>query len=156
MIELNFETAIRAAPEQVFDLLADLRDYDRWLPRSPAFRGTTEISPGAIGVGTSYIERSPFGIRRGQVTEYERPTRLGFEQPMALGPRGLGEIGIRLAYRLRPEEGLVHVHRRLVLSPSGIARLVLPFALGAFRAENVRVMEMLKRAAEAAQPNAAS
>jgi uncharacterized protein YndB with AHSA1/START domain len=36
---LRFEAEIRAGAERVFSLLADLRDYDRWLPKSPAFHG---------------------------------------------------------------------------------------------------------------------
>jgi len=43
MAELRFETDLHASAEQVFSLLAQLRDYDRWLPRSSAFHGTTEI-----------------------------------------------------------------------------------------------------------------
>jgi len=48
MIELKFETEIRASAERAFSLLADLRDYDRWLPRSSAFHGTVTISEGPI------------------------------------------------------------------------------------------------------------
>ena len=43
MVELSFEAEIRASAERVFSLLLELRDYDRWLPRSSAFHGTSKI-----------------------------------------------------------------------------------------------------------------
>lgn len=44
ILELRFETQIRASPESVFNLLAELRGYEQWLPGSVAFHGTTHIS----------------------------------------------------------------------------------------------------------------
>jgi hypothetical protein len=48
MIALQFEAEIAASAEQVFSLLADLRDYDRWLPPSLSFHGTVTISEGRL------------------------------------------------------------------------------------------------------------
>jgi hypothetical protein len=56
MVELTFEAEIHSDIERVFTLLAELRDYDRWLPRSSAFQGTASISEGPIAVGTTYLE----------------------------------------------------------------------------------------------------
>ena len=90
MISLSFEADIAASAERVFSLLADLRNYAQWLPASSAFYGTSEISEGPVGVGTTYVERTPVGVRHGVVTALVRPTRLDFEQPMTLKPRLLG------------------------------------------------------------------
>ena len=118
MIELRWETTIRASAELVFSLLADLRDYDRWLQRSSAFHGTNEISAGPIAVGTTYVEPGPFGVRHGKVTEFISPIRLSFEQPMTMKPKALGVIGIRHRFtpissgqkglRCRGHVGLTH------------------------------------------------
>jgi hypothetical protein len=43
--------------ERVFQLLSDLRNYDRWLPGSAAFHGTIAISDGPIAIGTSHGNR---------------------------------------------------------------------------------------------------
>ncbi len=59
MVELRFETDVGASADDVFSLLADLRGYDPWLPRSSAFHGTSTISDGPIGVGTTYVEPGP-------------------------------------------------------------------------------------------------
>jgi uncharacterized protein YndB with AHSA1/START domain len=148
MIELRFESDIGASADRVFSLLADLRDYDRWLPPSSAFHGTSQISDGPIEVGTTYVEPGPFGTRRGVVTALEWPRRLDFEQPMTLRPRMFGVIGIKLFHTLTPRDHGVHVLRRLELTPRGPIRLATPFVISAFRAENERMMKVLKAFAE--------
>jgi uncharacterized protein YndB with AHSA1/START domain len=148
VIELSFEADIAASAERVFALLADLRNYGQWLPPSSAFYGTTEISDGPVGVGTTYVERSPVGVRHGVVTALVRPTRLDFEQPMTLKPRLLGSIGIKLSHILTPAAGGVHVLRRLELEPHGPVTLLMPLILSAFRAENERMLRTLKACAE--------
>ncbi len=148
MSRLTFEADIRASAERVFSLLADLRDYDRWLPASAAFHGTVRISDGPIAVGTTYIEPGPLGTRHGVVTEMIRPTRLAFEQPMTSKPRLLGVIGIRLWHTLTPNGPSVHLLRELELSPQGPIRLAMPLVVPMFRAENARMMNTLKAYAE--------
>lgn len=148
MVELSFETDILASTERVFSLLVELRDYDRWLPRSSAFHGTSKISDGPIKVGTTYVEPGPLGTRHGIVTRLIPPTHLDFEQPMTLRPRVFGMIGIKLFHRLTPEGDHVHVFRRLELSPEGPIRLAMPLVISSFRSENERMMKALKTFAE--------
>jgi len=148
MIELRFETDIRASADRVFSLMADLRDYDRWLPKSTSFRGTTKISDGPIGVGTTYVEPSLLGTRHGTVTAFEPPTRLDFDQPMTGNPAFTGVIGIRMFNTLTPGSDSVHLLRVLQLSPQGIVSVFMPLAVPAFRAENERVLKRLKAFAE--------
>ncbi|HEY0146258.1 MAG TPA: hypothetical protein VGB93_08920 [Methylovirgula sp.] len=149
MIEFRFERLIKADAAQVFALLADLRDYDRWLPRSMAFHGTSRISEGLIRLGTTYVEESPFGIRRGIITGFIPPTTLNFEQPMQLKPAFLGEIGIKLFHALTPQGDGVHVLRQLQLTPKGPVTLFAPVIARAFRTENERMMMALQSFAEA-------
>jgi uncharacterized protein YndB with AHSA1/START domain len=148
MIELRWEADIRASAERVFSLLARLRDYDRWLPRSSSFKGTNNISEGPIGVGTTYTEPGPFGVRHGKVTEFVPPTRLSFEQPMTMKPQALGVIGIRLSHTLTPGVDSVHLLRALQIEPQGPVKFALPFVMLAFRAENARMIKTLKAFAE--------
>ena len=150
MIELRWETEIRARADVVFSLLAELRDYHRWLPSSMAFHGTSRISAGPIGVGTTYIEPGPLGTRHGTVSRFERPTHLDFEQPMTVRPRIFGVIGIRLFHTLTHGSDSVHVLRVVQLSPQGPVKFVMPLVVRAFRAENDRMLKMLKEFAEKA------
>lgn len=149
MIKLEFEADIRASAARVFSLLADLRDYDRWLPASQAFHGTVRISEGPIAVGTTYVEPGPLGTRHGVVTQMDRPTLLAFEQPMALKPRFTGVIGIRLAHTLTPNGASVRLKRELELSPRGPIKWAMLLVVPMFRAENERMMRTLKAYAEA-------
>ena len=148
MIELRWECDIRASAERVFALLVDLRDYGRWLPRSSAYKGTTTISDGPIAAGTTYVERSPFGTRRGTITECVAPTRLDFEQPMTMNPPPLGVIDIVVSHVLTPGVDSVHLVRRLRLSPRGPVRFAMPLVLRSFKTENARMMQALKTYAE--------
>jgi uncharacterized protein YndB with AHSA1/START domain len=148
VIALRFETEIQASAERVFALLADLRGYDRWLPRSRAWRGTSHVSPGPTRLGTTYVEPSPFGVRHGRVTAFDPPTCIGFEQPMASRRRALGVIGIRLVHRLTPEGRGVRLLRVLELEPRGPVRVLMPLLVAPFRAENTRMMHALKAFAE--------
>lgn len=149
MTTLRFEIEIAADPDRVFSLLAGLRDYDRWLPGSGVFRGTSSISPGPIAVGTTYVETSPFGVRNGRVTAFDPPHRLDFEQPMTLHPALLGTIGIRLFHELAAIGNNTQVRRRLELDPRGPVRGFMPIVARMFAAENRRMLLKLKAAAEA-------
>lgn len=148
-MQLEFETEINASAESVYTLLVDLRNYDRWLPRSSAYHSTTEISGDAIGVGTTYIEPGPTGVRRGIITEYDPPTRLGFEQPMTMKPRGAGVVHIRLAHALTPAAGSVRLRRTVHLAFSGPVRFAWPLVKRSFVIENDRMLSALKAYAEA-------
>jgi len=125
-------------------LLAEPRDYDRWLPGSLAFHGTLNISEGPITVGT-YMEPGPLGV----IMEMDRPTRLALEQPMRLRPPALGVIGIKLFHTLTPKGSSLHLLRALELSPRGLVRLGMPFVVKMFRIEDKRIMGTLKAYAEA-------
>jgi hypothetical protein len=50
------EADIRCPAEQIFDLITDFRGQERWLAKSSAFRGTTEISA-ASSAGMTHVAR---------------------------------------------------------------------------------------------------
>src|SRR5437867_1130042 len=102
MVEVRCEVDIRGSADTVFATLADLRGYGRWLANSSAYPGTTEISADPIAVGTTYVEASSTGVRRGTVTELDAPTRITFHQPMTMKPRFFGTIDIHVRYTLTP------------------------------------------------------
>src|SRR4051812_40679722 len=149
MPELSFETEIQASADEVFALIADLRGYDRWLPRSGEFQGTTAISDGPIGAGTPYVEVASSGVRHGTVTEFEPPARIAFHQPMTLKPRLAGVVDIVAAYALTPRgDSAVHVRRDLTLDLPPALKAAQPLVLRRFRRENERTLAALKVAAE--------
>jgi hypothetical protein len=50
----RFTARIEGSAETIFGLIADNPNYDRWLPGSQAFGGTTQVSPYPARLGTTH------------------------------------------------------------------------------------------------------
>ncbi|HTU96154.1 MAG TPA: SRPBCC family protein [Solirubrobacteraceae bacterium] len=146
-IDLPCDADIRCRAETIFDLIVDLRHQDRWLGKSSSFRGTNEISPGPVALGTTYREPGPFGVRNGTVTEFERPTRLAFHQPMTMRLHA-GTVDILMRYVLTPAAESTHVHRVVTIGIPRSLKLVQPVLLRAFTHESRRTLLALKAYAD--------
>lgn len=84
-------------------MIIDFRGQDRWLTESSSFHDTSEISSNPVTLGTTYREPGPFGVRNGMVTEFERPTKITFHQPMTMKLHsGAGSPLLRTADGSRP------------------------------------------------------
>ncbi len=148
----RFTARIKGSPEVIFDLIADMPNYGRWLPGSQAFGGTTEVSPYPVRLGTTYMDAGPAGQRPGSVTAYDPPRHIAFHHTMLLkqGPLS-ADIDVHIRYTLEPVEGETLVLRELDLTIQipGWIKIAEPFVLYAFRKENVRILAELKRYVEA-------
>ncbi len=136
----------------IFDLIADMPNYGRWLPGSQAFGGTTEVSPYPVRLGTTYLDAGPAGRRPGSVTAYDPPRHIAFHHTMLLKPGPLSaDIDVHVRYTLEPVAGGTFVLRELDLAIqiTGWMKIAEPFVLYAFRKENVRILAELKRYVEA-------
>jgi hypothetical protein len=80
----QFTARIEGSPETIFDLLADMPNYGRWLSGSEAFGGTTEVSQYPVRLGTTYFDGDLLGQRPGSVTGYDPPRDLAFHHTMLL------------------------------------------------------------------------
>jgi uncharacterized protein YndB with AHSA1/START domain len=147
MIELPCEADMSCAAETIFDLIVDLRGQDGWLGKSSAFRGTHEISPGPVALGTTYREPGPFGVRNGTVTEFERPTRVAFHQPMTMRLHA-GTVDILMRYTLTPAQGSTHVRRVVQIEIPPLLTPLRPVLVHAFRTESRRTLLALKAHAD--------
>lgn len=147
-----FTARIQGSPETIFDLLADMPNYRRWLPGSQAFGVTKDVSPYPVRLGTTYLDGGPAGERPGSVTEYDPPKHIGFHQTMLIkrGPL-TAQVDVRILYTLEPAEGATNVKRALDLTIEipGFLKVAEPLVAAAFRKENVRVLAELKRYVEA-------
>lgn len=141
---------IQCPAETIFDVIIDFKGQDRWLTTSSAFRGTTRISSDPVTLGTTYTEPGPFGVRHGTVTEFERPTKITFRQPMTMRLRA-GIIEVTLRYTLTPSAGPTRVTRVTRVVTMDVPRsltLVRPVLVRAFRAESTRTLAALKAYAD--------
>jgi hypothetical protein len=123
VVEIPLEAEIHCPAEGIFDVIADLHGQDRWLARSAAFKGTFDVSDNPVRLGSTYREPSPQGVRYGEVSEFERPARITFRQPIALRP--FGHVDIVLRYTLEPLGEATRVRRAVTL---GIPAYLRPAA----------------------------
>ena len=146
MIDIPSEADIRCNAEKIFDLIIDFRGQDRWLPRSSAFHGT-EVSADPVTLGTTYREPGPFCVRNGTVTEFERPRKVTFHQPMTMRLHS-GTVDVTLRYTLTPNAGSTHVSRVVTLGIPWSLRLLQPILVREFRTESGRTLLALKAHAD--------
>jgi len=147
----QFTARIEGPPEVIFDLVADMPNYGRWLPGSQAFGGTTDVKPYPVCLGTTYLDAGPAGQRPGAVTGYDRPNFLAFHHTMLLQQGPLrADIDVHIRYRFEPVDNATFVVRDLDLQVRmpALLRIAEPLVLLAFRKENVRILAELKRYVE--------
>jgi uncharacterized protein YndB with AHSA1/START domain len=148
----RFTARIEASPETIFNLIADMPNYGRWLPGSEAFGETTEISPYPVRLGTTHLDAGPAGWRPGSVTGFDRPKYIAFHHTMLLKQGPLtANIDVHIRYTFEPVERATCVIRDLDLTIQipGLRKLAEPLVVYVFRKENVRILAELKRYVEA-------
>ena len=148
MTEIQLEADIQCPTEKIFDVIIDFRGQDRWLAKSAGFRGTTDVSSNPVTLGTTYREPGPFGLRYGTVTEFERPTKITFHQPMAMALHS-GTVDVTVRYTLAPTAQSTHAQRVVTLGIPWPLKLLQPLLVPIWRAEQRRTLLALKAYAEA-------
>lgn len=147
---LRFTAQILAPTETIFDLVADMPHYNRWLPHSSAFGGTVNVIPYPVRLGTTYLDAGPIE-KPGVVTEFDRPRHISFQHTVQIRQQLLNtDVDARIRYTLDPNDSGTFVNRTLVLTFNllGISLLALPLLLYGFRKENNRTLASLKRYVE--------
>jgi uncharacterized protein YndB with AHSA1/START domain len=148
MTTIERQVDIAAPPELVFDLVCDLHGYGRWLPSSGDYEGTSEISPPPVTVGTTYIERSRRGERRGVVIALARPDVVAFRQPMTLRPRLAGTIDSTVSMSVSANAIGSRVTRTVELGIPRRLALARSIVVGRYAHESERMLGALKAYAE--------
>ena len=147
---MRFTSQIVGTREVVFDLVADLPNYGRWLPNSSAYGGTVDVTPYPVQLGTTYLDALPIE-KPGVVTDFDRPERIAFHHVVQIrqGPLRT-DVDARVRYRFEPNDGGTFVLRELELTMDlrGLLKLASPVLLWAFKRENLRTLAHLKRYVE--------
>jgi hypothetical protein len=132
----RFTARIEGSPASIFDLIADMPNYGRWLPGSESL---------------AYLDGGPAGKRPGSVTEYDPPKHIAFHHRMLLkrGPL-TANIDVHIRYTFEPVDRATSVIRALDLAIQipGLLKVAEPLVVFAFRNENVRILAELKRYVE--------
>jgi uncharacterized protein YndB with AHSA1/START domain len=147
---IQFTSQVAGPPEVIFDLVADMPNYGRWLPDSDVFSGTVDVTPYPVRLGTIYLDAGPVE-KPGNVTEFDPPKHISFHHTVLVRqPLLKTDIDARIRYTLTPKDGGTFVLRELdlVMNLPTIYKLASPFILRSFRKENVRTLACLKQYVE--------
>lgn len=81
-VRVEIDEVIARSIEQVFERATDLSHYADWMPRTGVFRNCDHVSEGPVRLGTAYLDHSRMGSFRGEISEFERPSRVVFKQTL--------------------------------------------------------------------------
>ena len=80
VIEFEIERSIAAPIQDVFARLADIEGHNEWMPsKGSILARTQQTSPGAPGLGTTYLDKTSFGSTPGEIVEFEPPHLLAYK-----------------------------------------------------------------------------
>ena len=145
-VRFETRTTIDRPIGDVFALLADLDGYRTWMRRTGLFRRSGRTSDGPLGQGTAYFDATRMGTFRGEVADYQPPTRIGFRETLRLF--GFDLMEARPAYTLEEDPDKTIVHHVAEGELFGMMRLMKPVAALLARSERTRTIESLRRSPE--------
>lgn len=155
----QYTSQIKGSPETIFDLIADMPNYRRWLPGTRAFGGIVHVTPYPVRLGTTYLDTGPAGERPGRVTEFDRPWHIGFHHSMLVtrGPL-TAHFDARIRYTFDPAGSGTFVTRDLdvavhdldaAVPVPGLLKIADRIIVSVIHKENARILPDLKRYVEA-------
>jgi uncharacterized protein YndB with AHSA1/START domain len=133
---------------EVFARLADLNAYGTWMHRTGLFRRTGRTSAGPLGAGTAYFDATRMGTFRGEVTDYQPPSRIGFRETLRWFGSDLMQA--RPEFSLEADGDRTIVHHVAEGDLYGVMRLMKPVAALMARVERARTVESLRRSLKSA------
>ena len=145
-VRYESRTTIDRPIGDVFARLADLDGYGTWMHRTGLFRRCGQTSDGPLGPGTAYFDASRMGTFRGEVADYEPPSRIGFRETLRWFGSDLMEA--RPEYFLEAAEEGTIVHHVAEGEIFGLMRLMKPVAALVAKSERSRTVESLRRSLE--------
>jgi len=148
-----YTSRVAASPGRLFDLVADMPNYDRWLPPSDDFARTTEVEPYPVQRGSRYRDGKPGEPGKewwGTVTGFQRPGSVDFQHTIRV--RQLrATIDVHVHYSFEEAEAGTAVSRWLLIdfSMPVVFRPLRPLITSRFDRENLRTLAAVKHYAEA-------
>ena len=145
-VRYEAHTTIDRPIGDVFARLADLDGYASWMHRTGLFRRSGRTSDGPLGSGTAYFDATRMGTYRGVVTNFERPSRIGFQETLRWF--GSAVAVARPEYFLEADQDKTIVRHVAEGELFGWMRLMKPAAALLARSERARTLRSLRRSLE--------
>jgi uncharacterized protein YndB with AHSA1/START domain len=146
IVRFESQTVIQRPVSEVFERLADLPGYERWMHRNGLFRRCRLTSETPVQQGTTYVDATRMGTFEGEVTVFEPPTRIAFAETLRWFGSPLTQA--RPEYVLEGDEGATVVHHVAVGELYGWMRFIKPGAAWLANLERSRTLDSLKRSLE--------
>jgi uncharacterized protein YndB with AHSA1/START domain len=145
-VRYETRTTIDRPIGDVFAGLADGDGYRKWMHRTGLFRRAGQTSDGPLGPGTAYFDATRMGTFRGQITECQPPSRIGFRETLRWFGSDLMQA--RPEYFLEADRDRTIVHHVAEGDRFGLMRSMKPLATRLARRERTRTLESLRRSLE--------
>jgi uncharacterized protein YndB with AHSA1/START domain len=145
-VRYEARTTIDRPVGDVFARLADLDGYGAWMRRTGMFRRSGQTSDGPLGPGTPYLDVTRMGTFRGQITDYQPPSRIAFRETLRWF--GFELMEARPEYFLEADRDTTIVHHFAEGELYGVMRLMKPIAALLARSERTRTLKSLRRSLE--------
>jgi uncharacterized protein YndB with AHSA1/START domain len=145
---VHFEShiVIQRPVSEVFERLAELPDYRRWMHRSGLFRRCNLTSKAPTRKGTTYVDSTRMGTFEGEVTEFVPSTRIAFRETLRWFGSPMTQA--RPEYTLEGDETATVVHHVAEGDLYGWMRFMKPGAAVLANLERNRTLNSLKRSLE--------
>ena len=143
MIRVELDATIERPAEEVFDRLTNLEDYSKWMSKSGVFQKSSRTSPGPVRKGTTYRDHGRSGTFVGEISDFEKPTRVAFRETLRWG--GLRVMEVCPAYSLQAEDGSTRLHHVHEGQLYGVFKLAQPAVAMIVRRERKRTIDALKK-----------
>lgn len=148
MIRVDIHDIIRQPVEEVFARLVDIDRYPEWRAGGGGiFLTCSQDSPGPVGEGTRYTDRTRLGTVGGEVVEFDRPRRVVFHYTSRL----LGRTTIEgwPGYTLETDgAGGTRLHHHAEARTYGPLRLLEPLIQRVADRERRATVQALKKSFE--------
>ena len=143
IVRFESQTVIRRPVSEVFERLADLPGYGRWMHRTGLFRRCRLTSETPIREGTTYVDSTRMGAFEGEVTEFVPPTRIAFRETLRWF--GSPRTQARPEYVLEGDENATVIHHVAEGELYGWMRVMKPGAAWMAKRERSRTLRSLER-----------
>jgi hypothetical protein len=149
-----YVSEVSAPPDVLFGLVSDLPNYDRWLPSSEQFSGTTDVEPYPVRLGSRYLDGKPNQPGKewwGTVTGFQPPGSLDFHHTIHVSQLR-AVVDVHIHYSFEKTDTTTVLTRWLILDFDMplLCRPLRAAIIKPFDRENLRTMAAVKRYAETA------
>lgn len=114
MADIEIKTEVKKPVEEVFNFVANIPNYPEWAPASSTMFIENKVSPGPIGVGTTFEDKLHYGRVTGRVIEYKPYERFVFEQKWFPDSH---VMEMRVEYGFAPSNGNTQISHKFNIIP---------------------------------------